>query len=158
MLRRRLGHFVVIGGGFSGVEVAGALADFLRSASRFYPRVKRDELRVTLLQDADRLLPELPASLGAARAAARCARAASTCAWARAPRGSMPTACGWPSGEFLDAAHGHLHHRHAAAIRWSKAWTCALQRGRIQVAADLSVPGAQGVWAIGDCAAVPNAR
>src|SRR5574338_655872 len=41
--RRRLGHFVVVGGGFSGVEVAGELADFLASARRFYPRVGKDE-------------------------------------------------------------------------------------------------------------------
>ena len=37
----RLGHFIVIGGGFSGVEVAGELADFLRGALRYYPRVRR---------------------------------------------------------------------------------------------------------------------
>src|SRR5207244_7904557 len=45
-VRRRMGHFIVIGGGFSGVEVAGALADFLRSALRYYPRVGTQELRV----------------------------------------------------------------------------------------------------------------
>jgi NADH dehydrogenase len=32
------------------------------------------------------------------------------------------------------------------------------QRGRLEVAPDMSVPGAPGVWALGDCAAVPNAR
>ena len=53
-LRRRLGHFIVIGGGFSGVEVAGELADFLASARRYYPRVQPGELKVTILQDADR--------------------------------------------------------------------------------------------------------
>src|SRR4030095_194463 len=38
-VRRRLGHFVVIGGGFSGVETAGELVDCLRSLRRYYPRV-----------------------------------------------------------------------------------------------------------------------
>src|SRR5439155_9618449 len=38
-LRRRLGHFVVIGGGFSGVETAGELIDCLKSIRRYYPRV-----------------------------------------------------------------------------------------------------------------------
>ena len=74
-MRARLGRFVVIGGGFSGVEVAGQLADFLRSAARFYPRVQLGETRVTLLQDADRLLPELPESLGRAAARSLAARA-----------------------------------------------------------------------------------
>ena len=58
-VRRRLGHFVVIGGGFSGVETAGELVDCLRSIRRYYPRVAADELKVTLLQDQPRLLLEL---------------------------------------------------------------------------------------------------
>src|SRR4030095_146424 len=55
LLRQRLGHFGVIGGGFSGVETAGALADSLRSIAQYYPRVLAGEVRVTLLQDIDRL-------------------------------------------------------------------------------------------------------
>ncbi|MCL2385804.1 MAG: FAD-dependent oxidoreductase, partial [Alphaproteobacteria bacterium] len=43
--RRLLGHFVVIGGGFSGVEVAGQLADCLKSIRFYYPRVNMDEVR-----------------------------------------------------------------------------------------------------------------
>jgi NADH:ubiquinone reductase (H+-translocating) len=66
--RRRLGHFIVIGGGFSGVEVAGALTDFLRGALRYYPRLQPGELSVTVLQDAGRLLLELPEQLGQAAA------------------------------------------------------------------------------------------
>ncbi len=63
-VRRRLGHFVVIGGGFSGVETAGELVDCLRSIRRYYPRVAADELKVTLLQDQPRLLLELSERLG----------------------------------------------------------------------------------------------
>ena len=65
-LRRALGHFVVIGGGFSGVEVAGELVDCLTSIRRYYPLVRPDELTVTVLHDGERLLPELPPPLGAA--------------------------------------------------------------------------------------------
>src|SRR6266508_4004187 len=65
-LRRRLGHFVVIGGGFSGVETAGELVDCLRSIRRYYPRVAADELKVTVLQDQPRLLLELSERLGRA--------------------------------------------------------------------------------------------
>jgi pyridine nucleotide-disulfide oxidoreductase len=38
--RRRLGHFIVIGGSFSGVEITGALADGLRGNARYYLRVE----------------------------------------------------------------------------------------------------------------------
>jgi NADH dehydrogenase len=65
-VRRRLGHFVIVGGGFSGVETAGELADCLASIRRYYPRVAKDELKVTLLQDQPRLLLELPERLGVA--------------------------------------------------------------------------------------------
>jgi NADH dehydrogenase len=67
-LRASLGRFVVIGGGFSGVETAGMLADCLAGIRRYYPRVDAGELEVVLLQDLDRLLPELPPSLGRAAA------------------------------------------------------------------------------------------
>ena len=50
---------MVIGGGFSGVKTAGALADSLRDVAAYYPRVARSEVKVTLLQDIERLLPEL---------------------------------------------------------------------------------------------------
>ena len=62
--RQRLGHFIVIGGGFSGVETAGELVDCLKSIRRYYPRVNEVELKVTLLQDLPRLLPELSEKLG----------------------------------------------------------------------------------------------
>ena len=66
--RRCIGHFVVVGGGFSGVEVAGAMADFIHSARRSYPRIAEGDTDVTLLHDGDRLLPELPSKLGEAAA------------------------------------------------------------------------------------------
>jgi NADH dehydrogenase len=154
-LRRRLGHFVVVGGGFSGVEVAGELADFLRSALRFYPRVQREELRVSLLQDAERLLPELPPSLGRAAATSLRARGIDVRLDARAARVDAD-GVQLAGGEFLDAGTVicTIGTRPNALV---ERLGLTLQRGRIQTAADLSVPGAEGVWAIGDCAAVANA-
>ena len=62
--RRWLTSFVVIGGGFSGVETAGELIDFLHASLRYYPRIRREDIRVVLLHGQDRLLPELSPSLG----------------------------------------------------------------------------------------------
>src|SRR5437899_12640831 len=73
-LRRRLGHFVVIGGGFSGVEVAGELIDCLKRIRRYYPRVAASEARVTVLQDQPRPLLELSERLGAAATRSLAAR------------------------------------------------------------------------------------
>ncbi|TCO77864.1 NAD(P)/FAD-dependent oxidoreductase [Chromatocurvus halotolerans] len=62
--RRQLLHFTVIGGGFSGVEIAGELEDFLKSATRYYKNVDPDDVHITLLHGTDTLLPELSRKLG----------------------------------------------------------------------------------------------
>jgi NADH dehydrogenase len=152
--RRWLTSFVVIGGGFSGVEVAGGLMDFLRASRRYYGAI--DDLKVTLVHGGDRLLPELSPELGRfserkmreqgidVRLNARCARVDD--------RGIM-----LKDGEVLTAGTvictiGTAPNPLIASLALPKL------RGRLEVAADMSVPGAPGVWALGDCAAVPNAR
>src|SRR5574338_1107397 len=57
--------FVVGGGGFSGVETAGEVEDFIRRVRRrFYPRIGADEVHCHLVERADRLLPEMPVEMG----------------------------------------------------------------------------------------------
>lgn len=70
--RDRLLHFIVVGGGFTGVEAAGELAAFVRSLLRFYPGIDASLLGITLIQSESRLLPELPERFG--RQAARVLR------------------------------------------------------------------------------------
>ena len=153
-LRRRLGHFIVIGGGFSGVEVAGELADFLRGARRYYPRVLAHELKVTLLHDAQRLLLELPESLGLAAAKSLRARHIDVRLKARAGRVDAD-GVQLGNGESIPAATvictiGTRPNPLALQLGVN------LQRGRIVTAPDLAVIGADNVWAIGDCALVRN--
>src|SRR5262249_5022489 len=62
--RRWLMTFIVVGGGFSGVETAGELVDFLYASLKYYKRIRQEELRIILLHSGDRLLPELSPSLG----------------------------------------------------------------------------------------------
>lgn len=62
--RRWLTTFIVVGGGFSGIETAGELVDFLHASLKYYKRISRDDLRIVLLHSGDRLLPELSAPLG----------------------------------------------------------------------------------------------
>jgi NADH dehydrogenase len=63
-LRRELLTFVVAGGGFSGVEGIAALEDLLHRALRYYPAIKRDELRFILAPHGSRLLEQIDARLG----------------------------------------------------------------------------------------------
>src|SRR5499427_6318781 len=54
--RRRLLNLVVVGGGFSGVEVAGAIMEICNHALRFYPALKGERAHVILLQHGNLLI------------------------------------------------------------------------------------------------------
>jgi NADH dehydrogenase len=154
--RRALGHFVVIGGGFSGVEVAGELIDCLRSIRRYYPRVAHDELKVTILQDQPRLLVELSERLGRAAEQSLAGRGVDVRTGVRA------VAVDGRSVTLADASTL----RTATVVctigtrpnPLIEAMQLPTERGRIVVDGDLSVRNAPKVWAIGDCAYVPNAH
>jgi NADH dehydrogenase len=62
--RRAMLTFVVAGGGFAGVEVIGALNDFVRAALRWYPGIRAEELRLVLVHPKEVVLPELGEALG----------------------------------------------------------------------------------------------
>lgn len=61
--RRELLHFVVVGGNFTGVEVAGELDAFLNSAARKYSPETRASIRVTLVERSERILAALDGDL-----------------------------------------------------------------------------------------------
>lgn len=64
-LRHRQLTFTIIGGGPTGVEFAGALAELVDGALlRDFPEVERQALRIVLVEAADRLLPALPVTGG----------------------------------------------------------------------------------------------
>lgn len=155
-LRARLGHFVVIGGGFSGVEIAGELVDCLAGIRHYYQRVAARELRVTLLQDQPRLLLELSERLGRAAHVSLAKRGVEVRIGVRAKcvgeRGVLLA-----TGEFVAAATVicTIGTRPNPLI---ERLPFATERGRLVVNPDLSIPRAPGIWAVGDCALVLNAR
>lgn len=58
--RDALLHFVIVGGGYTGVETAGQLAELFRKDFRkLYSEISPDEPKVTLVQGGDRVLPIL---------------------------------------------------------------------------------------------------
>jgi NADH dehydrogenase len=154
-IRSRLGHFVVVGGGFSGVETAGELVDCLKNIRRYYPRVRDGELSVTVLHDQERLLPELPDRLGHAACQSLRARGVNVRTGARVTRVSECEVA-LDNGETLATSTVicTIGTRANALIERSALPT---RRGRVLVNPDLSVCGIAGMWAIGDCALVPNA-
>src|SRR2546430_17678456 len=67
--RRTLLTFIVVGGGPTGVEMAGALSELIRlGLVKDYPRLNIKDVRVLLLEATDRLVPAMPDRLGDAPA------------------------------------------------------------------------------------------
>ena len=63
--RRAQLSFVVGGAGFSGVETAGEVEDFVRRVRRrFYPKIREEELAFHIVELKDRVLPEMPPDMG----------------------------------------------------------------------------------------------
>ncbi|MDJ0714195.1 MAG: NAD(P)/FAD-dependent oxidoreductase [Prochloraceae cyanobacterium] len=62
--REHLLTFAIVGGGGTGVEVAGALSESLKVLAKDYPTLDLRQGRIILLQSSDRLLPDLPQKLG----------------------------------------------------------------------------------------------
>jgi NADH:ubiquinone reductase (H+-translocating) len=56
--------FVIVGGGFAGVETAGELNDFIRdSVKYYYHNIDQSKIRVVIVQSGNRLLPEMSQEL-----------------------------------------------------------------------------------------------
>ena len=148
--------FVFIGAGYAGVEALAELSDLIRDASRFYPRLAGLRRRWVLVDAAPKILPEIPPRLGdyAARELER-----------RGVEIRVST--------MLDSVE-----EHAATLSdgtrletETLVWTAGVkanpllgalglpldERGRVLVDATFRVEGFEGVWALGDCARVPNA-
>ncbi len=62
--RQQLLTFVIVGGGPTGVEMAGTLVELKRSLRRDYPTLNWAEMRIVLVQSGDNLLVNLPERLG----------------------------------------------------------------------------------------------
>ena len=155
--RQALLTFVVAGGGFAGAEMAGGLNDFVRGMLAYYPNVPAEELRVMVLHSRDRILPELSESL-AAYALERMKE--------RGVTFKLET-------RVADARRGVVvldsdEEIHAETLIWTAGTTPNPllkdlpverdKRGAVMVDDNLAVPGHEGLWAAGDCAAVTDIK
>jgi NADH dehydrogenase len=155
-LRRRLMNFVIIGGGFSGVEVAGEICDFLRGAMRYYRSLKAEECRVILVHSGDYLLPEISRRLG--EFAQRKMQRQGVVIHLKARAASVDSkGVELASGKRIDAGTV-ICTIGSAPNPLTMELGLQLECGRIVTNPDMSVPDHPGVWAIGDCACVPNAH
>ena len=157
--KQKLLTFVVAGGGFSGVECIAELNDFLRRAVPAYAHIDANEPRFVLLQSAARILPELGEDLAgyAQRILERrgIEIRLNTRMKAVTADGALVQNKQSDEQEILPARTVVATVPSAPHALVSNL-PCELDRGRVKVNEFLEVPGWPGVWAVGDCAAVPQ--
>jgi NADH dehydrogenase len=147
--------FVFVGAGYAGVEALGGLSDLVRDALRYYPELRSAPQRWVLVDAAPEILPEIPPPLGeyAARELAR-----------RGVDIRVSTTLASVDAEGAVLSDGARFETHTLV------WTAGVkanpllgklglpldERGRVRVDSTLQVEGRTNVWALGDCARVPN--
>jgi len=145
---------VVAGGGFAGVETVGAVNDLLREALKFYNNLKEDMLRIVLVDAGHIILPELGESLG---------RYAEKQLAKRGVEIRLNTAVKSYDGKEVVLGDGTKIA--SRMVVWTAGITpvptisnlpCAKERGHIIANEYLQVPDWPSVWALGDCALVPD--
>ena len=145
---------VVIGGGLVGVELVGELTAFADDVLRFYPRIRRDEVRFRLFEAGPRILPEIDATLAATAARVLERRGVDIQVSTRCPvdraRARAARDDTIDAGTIVLTA-GIVPSAVASAIPVARD-----QRGRIAVDATMRSRSHPQVWALGDCAAIPG--
>lgn len=154
--RARHLSFAVVGGGFTGVEVAGAISTLLAASTKYYRNIARSDCRVTIVDGNPRVLRPLQEKLSEHAQAHLTRHGIDLKLEARVER---------VSGEGVHLIGGELVPASTVVSAVGNAprtlvqeMSLPLERGRITVNPDMSVPGHANVWALGDCAAVPNAH
>ena len=147
--------FVVAGGGFAGTEMIAELFDLAHSVLRYYPNVRADELRFLLVHSRDRILPEIGPEL--ADYALRKLRA-------RGVQFLLDTRVAGATPEGVLVNDGQLIP--AGTIVWTAGnqpnpvlnlLPCERNRAGAVVAEEtLQVKGFSNIWAVGDCAQIPD--
>jgi NADH dehydrogenase len=144
----------VIGGGLVGVELLGELTAFVDDVLRYYPRIRREEIRFSLFEAGPRILPEIDAKLAAIASGILRRRGADI--RVSTPVRSIETGRVHLAGETIGAgtivlAAGIVPSATANAIP-----VVHDQRGRIAVDGTMRSRSHPQVWALGDAAAIPG--
>ncbi len=155
--RASLLTYAIVGGGYTGVEIAGELVDFFRGIVPFYRTIKYEDIQVVLIEGGSKLLPDLLPKMGE-----YCAKLLTE----RGVRVRLGAMVSQVDGGGVALKDGNRID--AATIVWSAGVRPSpliaglplphARNGGILVKGDMSVEQHPGVWALGDCAWIPNPK
>jgi NADH dehydrogenase len=154
-LRRRLLTFLVVGGGYAGIEALAELQDMARYATRYYENIAPEDQRWVLVEAAGRIMPEVGPRMG---------------------RYTVERLMEAGIEVFLDTRVKSMEGGHVVLDDGTEfdtdtiVWTAGVKpnpmldhtdlprdaRGRVECSAELQVVGMPDVFSAGDCASVPD--
>ena len=152
--RRGCLTIVVIGGGLVGIELLGELTAFVEGVLRFYPRIRRDEVRFLLFEAGPRVLPEIDERLAVVAASVLRGRGADihvSTSVRSIERGRVRV-----GDEIIQAGTIVLTAGIVPSVVASELPVVHDQRGRIAVDETMRSRSHANLWALGDCAAIPG--
>ncbi|MFH8370855.1 NAD(P)/FAD-dependent oxidoreductase [Streptomyces sp. NPDC018031] len=154
-IRRKALTFVFVGGGFAGAETIGEVEDMARDAAKYYPSIKREDMRFILVDAADKILPEVGPKLGQ---------------WGLEHLQKRGVEV-YLKTSMESCVDGHVVLKNGLEVDSSTiVWTAGVKpnpalarfglplgpRGHVDTAATLQVQGTDYIWAAGDNAQVPD--
>ncbi len=154
---RRRWHlsFIIVGAGFSGVELAGEINELVRDSTRFYRNFRKEDVIVTLVHSQDHILPEVAVRLGEF-AKKKMEKAGITIL--------LNTRAVAATHEGVELKDGRMLAGATIVCTIGTAVSPLVQnlevpkeRGRIRTKPDMRIEGHTNAWAIGDCAFIVNA-
>jgi len=147
--------FIVVGAGFSGVELAGEINELVRSSTRFYRNFRKEDVHVTLVHSQDHILPEVGRTLGEF-ARKKMEKSGITI--------RLDTRAVAATHQGIELSNGQMLEG-GTVVCTIGTTTLPLvehlevpkERGRIRTTPEMRIEGQRNAWAIGDCAFIVNA-
>lgn len=156
--RKKLLSFIVVGGGYSGVETAGQMIDLLKSVCRFYEIVQPEDISVTLIHSGDKLLPMLSPKLGD-YTGMQLTKMGVNILFKSRVKAATASSVVLEDGRKLDAGTvvctvGNAPH--PLISRLGESGVLTVEKGHVVVEATGQARGQGHVWAAGDCSVFPK--
>lgn len=147
--------FVVVGGGLVGVELMGELTTFVKSVSRLYKHVDAREIRFEMIEAGPHIAPEFDEKL-ADYSAGVLKRRGVTIRTNTRVEAIHADSIELPDGQTIAARTIIVATGVAPSPLVTELPVEKDHKGRVKTEPTLRLPGRQNVWALGDCALIPD--
>lgn len=153
-IRRWHLSFIIVGAGFSGVEIAGEINELVRSSTRFYRNFRKEDVVVTLIHSQDQILPEVAPKLRDF-ARKKMEKAGITMMLKKRAVAATHQGVELNDGRMLPGATV-VCTIGTATSPIVQSLDVPKERGRIRTTPEMRIEGQTNAWAIGDCAYIIN--